>query len=156
MGLTKQGIPSVLVPAGGPAVELHGFMQPVDEADVKAGAVGLGEISKGFGLTARKTDGTRLAIDDPELDPIWQTAARLNIPVLIHTADPQEFFQPLARARSGVGGGKAHSINPRASARSRMKSRAEGFPSIGALSRLRDGAINARRSGNRRRWRGRR
>ena len=65
------------------------------EADVKAGAVGLGEISKGFGLTARKTDGTRLTIDDPELDPIWQTAARLNIPVLIHTADPQEFFQPL-------------------------------------------------------------
>ena len=34
-------------------------------------------------------------LDDPELDPIWETAARLNIPVLIHTADPQEFFQPL-------------------------------------------------------------
>jgi predicted TIM-barrel fold metal-dependent hydrolase len=65
------------------------------EADIKAGAVGLGEIMKGFGLTARKTDGSRLALDDPELDPIWQTAARLNIAVLIHTADPQEFFQPL-------------------------------------------------------------
>jgi predicted TIM-barrel fold metal-dependent hydrolase len=65
------------------------------EADVKAGAVGLGEIMKGFGLTARKADGTRLTLDDPELDPIWQTAARLNVAVLIHTADPQEFFQPL-------------------------------------------------------------
>jgi predicted TIM-barrel fold metal-dependent hydrolase len=65
------------------------------EADVKAGAVGLGEISKAFGLTARKTDGTRLMLDDPELDPIWETAARLKIAVLIHTADPQEFFQPL-------------------------------------------------------------
>jgi predicted TIM-barrel fold metal-dependent hydrolase len=65
------------------------------EADVKAGAVGLGEITKGFGLTARKADGTRLTLDDPELDPIWQTAARLNVAVLIHTADPQEFFQPL-------------------------------------------------------------
>jgi predicted TIM-barrel fold metal-dependent hydrolase len=65
------------------------------EADVKAGAIGLGEISKSFGLTARKADGSRLTLDDPELDPIWQTAARLNIPVLIHTADPQEFFQPL-------------------------------------------------------------
>jgi predicted TIM-barrel fold metal-dependent hydrolase len=65
------------------------------EADVKAGAVGLGEISKDFGLGARKADGTRLALDDPELDPIWETAARLRIPVLIHTADPQEFFQPL-------------------------------------------------------------
>ena len=65
------------------------------EADVKAGAVGLGEISKDFGLGARKADGSRLALDDPELDPIWETAARLRIPVLIHTADPQEFFQPL-------------------------------------------------------------
>ena len=65
------------------------------EADVKAGALGLGEISKALGLTVRKTDGSRLKIDDPELDPIWQTAARLNIPVFIHTADPQEFFQPI-------------------------------------------------------------
>ena len=65
------------------------------EADVKAGALGLGEIDKGLGLRARKTDGMRLAIDDPELDPVWQTAARLNIPVFIHTADPQEFFQPI-------------------------------------------------------------
>ena len=66
------------------------------EADVKAGALGLGELMKGFGLRATKTDGSRLTMDDPELDPIWQTAARLNIPVLIHTADPQEFFQPIS------------------------------------------------------------
>jgi hypothetical protein len=65
------------------------------EADVKAGALGLGEIMKGLGLTTRKTDGTRLKIDDPELDPIWETAGRLNIPVFIHTADPAEFFEPL-------------------------------------------------------------
>ena len=65
------------------------------EADIKAGALGLGEINKGFGLTARKTDGSRLKLDDPELDPIWQTAARLTIPVFIHTADPSEFFQPM-------------------------------------------------------------
>ncbi len=43
----------------------------------------------------RKSDGSRLKIDDPELDPIWQTAARLNIPVFIHAADPQQFFQPI-------------------------------------------------------------
>ncbi|MBM3779431.1 MAG: amidohydrolase [Acidimicrobiia bacterium] len=65
------------------------------EADVEAGAVGLGEISKGFGLMTRKADGTRLTLDDPELDPIWATAARLGIPVLIHTADPPEFFEPI-------------------------------------------------------------
>jgi predicted TIM-barrel fold metal-dependent hydrolase len=56
---------------------------------------GLGEISKEFGLRAKRSDGSRLKIDDPELDPIWETAARLKIPVLIHTAEPQEFFQPI-------------------------------------------------------------
>ncbi len=65
------------------------------EADVKAGASGLGEIMKGFGLRVRKTDNTLLKLDDPELDPIWETSARLSIPVFIHTADPAEFFQPL-------------------------------------------------------------
>ena len=65
------------------------------EADVKAGAVGVGEIGKGFGMSARKTDGTRLKLDDPELDPVWETAARLKIPVFIHVGDPAEFFQPI-------------------------------------------------------------
>ncbi len=65
------------------------------EADVKNGALGIGEIMKDFGLSARKADGSRLKIDDPELDPIWQAAARLDVPVLIHTADPQEFFKPI-------------------------------------------------------------
>ena len=68
------------------------------EADVKAGALGLGEIMKGFGLRAKKADGTRLKVDDPELDPIWEAAAHLKIPVLIHTGEPQEFFQPIDMA----------------------------------------------------------
>jgi len=65
------------------------------EQDVRNGALGIGEIMKNFGLRARKADGSRLTLDDPELDAIWDTAARLNVPVLIHTADPQEFFQPI-------------------------------------------------------------
>ena len=65
------------------------------EEDVRAGAVGVGEIGKGFGLTTRKADGTRLALDDPELDVVWETAARLGVPVFIHTGDPAEFFEPL-------------------------------------------------------------
>jgi predicted TIM-barrel fold metal-dependent hydrolase len=63
------------------------------EADVAAGAVGVGEIGKGFGLSARKADGTRLRLDDADLDPVWEACARLGIPVFIHTADPQEFFR---------------------------------------------------------------
>jgi predicted TIM-barrel fold metal-dependent hydrolase len=65
------------------------------EADVKAGAVGVGEISKSFGMTVRKPDGTRLPMDDPELDPIWDAAARLRVPVFIHTGEPESFFRPL-------------------------------------------------------------
>ena len=65
------------------------------EADVKAGAVGVGEISKAFGLNIRKPDGSRLKVDDPELDPLWAAFARLDVPVFIHTAEPQEFFEKL-------------------------------------------------------------
>jgi uncharacterized protein len=65
------------------------------EADIKAGAVGVGEIAKSFGLNITKPDGSRLRVDDPELDPVWAAFARLDVPVFIHTAEPQEFFQPL-------------------------------------------------------------
>ena len=65
------------------------------EADVAAGAVGVGEIGKGFGLSTKKADGSRLKLDDPDLDPIWDACARLKLPVFIHTADPQEFFEPI-------------------------------------------------------------
>jgi uncharacterized protein len=65
------------------------------EADVAAGAVGVGEVGKGFGLSIKKADGSRLKLDDPDLDPIWDACARLKLPVFIHTADPQEFFEPI-------------------------------------------------------------
>jgi hypothetical protein len=65
------------------------------DADIAAGAVGVGEIPKSLGLSVKKPDGSRLRIDDPELDPIWDECARLGIPVFIHTADPEEFFKPL-------------------------------------------------------------
>jgi predicted TIM-barrel fold metal-dependent hydrolase len=61
------------------------------EQDVRNGAIGF-KIFKPTGMDTLKKDGTRLKINDPELAPIWETAARLNIPVIIHTAEPQEFF----------------------------------------------------------------
>jgi uncharacterized protein len=64
------------------------------EEDIKAGAMGL-KIFKDLGMFDRKADGSRLRVDDPELDPIWATCARLNVPVLIHVAEPQAFFEPL-------------------------------------------------------------
>ena len=63
-------------------------------ADIKSGAIGVGEVGKQFGLRITKPDGSRLKVDDPELDPLWAAFARLDVPAFIHTAEPQEFFQP--------------------------------------------------------------
>ncbi|HEY7286826.1 MAG TPA: amidohydrolase family protein [Vicinamibacterales bacterium] len=64
------------------------------EDDIKAGAMGL-KVFKDLGMFDRKADGSRLKVDDPELDAVWETCARLNVPVLIHIAEPQAFFDPL-------------------------------------------------------------
>jgi uncharacterized protein len=64
------------------------------EEDINAGAMGL-KVFKDLGMFDRKADGSRLQVDDPELDPIWETCARLNVPVLIHIAEPPAFFEPL-------------------------------------------------------------
>ena len=61
------------------------------EADVKAGAQGL-KIFKNFGMSVRDQAGNRVAVDDPAMDPLFRTCGRLGIPVLIHVADPAEFW----------------------------------------------------------------
>ena len=66
------------------------------EEDVRSGAAGL-KIFKGLGLSSRDTQGNRIAVDDPRLDPVWAKAGELGIPVLIHSADPAEFWQPYDR-----------------------------------------------------------
>ena len=66
------------------------------ERDVAAGAVGL-KLFKSFGLTVRDGRRQRVPVDHPELDPIWDMCARLDIPVLIHTGEPSEFSQPVDR-----------------------------------------------------------
>jgi len=58
------------------------------------GAAGL-KVWKNFGLHVRDHRGELVKIDDPRLDPIWETAAGLNWPVVIHVADPVAFFDPL-------------------------------------------------------------
>ena len=66
------------------------------ERDVRAGAVGL-KLFKNFGLTVRDGQRQRVRVDHPELDPVWEMCARLDIPVLIHTGEPSEFSQPVDR-----------------------------------------------------------
>jgi len=61
------------------------------ETDVKNGAKGL-KVFKSLGLNNKDTDGNRIAVDDARLDPIWKKCADLNIPVLIHSADPKSFW----------------------------------------------------------------
>ncbi|KAB8141853.1 amidohydrolase family protein [Chloroflexia bacterium SDU3-3] len=63
-------------------------------AQAARGAEGL-KIWKPFGLHVRDHHGQLAAVDDPRLDPIWQTAGELNLPVMIHVADPVAFFEPL-------------------------------------------------------------
>jgi predicted TIM-barrel fold metal-dependent hydrolase len=59
--------------------------------DCKNGARGL-KVYKSLGLRNEDTDGNRIAVNDPRLDPIWAKCAELGIPVLIHTADPKQFW----------------------------------------------------------------
>jgi predicted TIM-barrel fold metal-dependent hydrolase len=64
------------------------------ETDVKNGANGL-KIYKSLGTSEKDINGIRIAVDDPRLDLVWKKAGELKIPVLIHTADPKSFWDPM-------------------------------------------------------------
>lgn len=64
------------------------------EEDVKNGANGL-KIFKNLGFSVMDVEGKRVKVDDPRLDAIWKKAAELKIPLLIHTADPKSFWDPM-------------------------------------------------------------
>lgn len=49
----------------------------------------------GLGLPDPRDETKYMAVDDPLLDPIWDAAGRLGLPVFIHTGDPKAFFEPL-------------------------------------------------------------
>ncbi|MBC8461016.1 MAG: amidohydrolase family protein [Deltaproteobacteria bacterium] len=66
------------------------------EKCVRMGAQGL-KISKALGLRVKDTSGNLLRADDERLQPLWEKASELNIPVLYHIADPVAFFKPLDR-----------------------------------------------------------
>lgn len=67
------------------------------EQGVKDGAQGL-KFFKNFGMDVKDSKGKRIPVDDPRFKPVWDMAARLKIPVLIHTADPKQFWDPLDKS----------------------------------------------------------
>ena len=62
--------------------------------DIKKGAIGL-KITKELGLKFKDYNNNYIPIDDKRLDPIWEEAGKLGIPVLIHVSDPAAFFLPI-------------------------------------------------------------
>jgi predicted TIM-barrel fold metal-dependent hydrolase len=64
------------------------------EESHRLGARGL-KIPKGLGLGYPAPDGKHLLpIDDPGLDPLFEKAGALGMPVAIHIGDPKAFWKP--------------------------------------------------------------
>jgi predicted TIM-barrel fold metal-dependent hydrolase len=76
---------------------------PKAQADALERAKGTGarglKVLKTLGLYLREnvTEGPLVKVDDPRFDPMWEASAALDLPVFIHTADPEAFFLPIDR-----------------------------------------------------------
>ena len=64
------------------------------QEDYELGARGL-KIYKSLGLRTTDNDGKLVKIDDPRIDPVWAKCGELGMPVLIHSADPKSFWDPM-------------------------------------------------------------
>ncbi len=64
------------------------------EYDVSIGARGL-KLYKSQGMDNKDSAGERIRVNDTRLDPIWAKCGELGIPILIHSADPKPFWDPL-------------------------------------------------------------
>lgn len=68
------------------------------ESGHRAGARGL-KVLKTLGLNLREkvTTGALVKVDDKRFDQMWEAAGALNMPIAIHTSDPEAFFLPIDR-----------------------------------------------------------
>jgi predicted TIM-barrel fold metal-dependent hydrolase len=64
------------------------------QAQKERGAQGL-KIWKPLGLHVEDHNDKLVDVDDERLVPIWETAGELDLPVMIHVADPVAFFDPI-------------------------------------------------------------
>ncbi|MFQ5740445.1 MAG: amidohydrolase family protein [Acidobacteriota bacterium] len=71
--------------------------QQIEQARRK-GARGL-KVTKALGLYLREqvTSGPLVKIDDRRFDPMWEAAGASDMPVAIHTSDPEAFFLEINR-----------------------------------------------------------
>jgi predicted TIM-barrel fold metal-dependent hydrolase len=74
-----------------------GFAERTAEQLERAAEQGISglKVFKRLGLGYRNPDGSLVEIDDPRWDPIWAKCGELGLPVIIHTADPAAFFEPI-------------------------------------------------------------
>ncbi len=64
--------------------------------DVRNGARGL-KIFKNLGMDLVDRQRRRIHVDDPRFDPVFEVCSAAHIPVLIHSAEPKPFFDPVDR-----------------------------------------------------------
>lgn len=53
------------------------------------------KIWKNLGLHVKDSEGKLVRVNDSRLSPLWEKASELELPVMIHVADPLAFFNPL-------------------------------------------------------------
>jgi predicted TIM-barrel fold metal-dependent hydrolase len=71
------------------------------KAAKESGVSGL-KFFKRFGLGHRNADGSLIQIDDRRWDPIWNVCGELGLPIIMHTADPSAFFEPIDKTNERI------------------------------------------------------
>lgn len=73
------------------------------ERCVEMGATGIGEMSdKGKGLVTSLNPEAQMHPNDPRMDPIFEKAAELGLPVNIHIAEPIWMYLPMDSTNDGL------------------------------------------------------
>lgn len=81
----------LLASPSGPARLIEQLRRSAD-----AGACGI-KVWKDLGLSVRDGKGALVQLDDARLADVWDAAGELALPVLVHTADPVAYWQPVDR-----------------------------------------------------------